>query len=66
MPLVSGWETGSQYPLPPPVQRMACPTNTSVRTVFLEDIINYVLNYVPGFRIKVSGQRIGEMRVCSE
>ena len=42
------------YPPPPPgVQRMPCPTNTSVQTVFFEDIINYVLNYVPGFRIEV-------------
>ena len=40
---------------PPRVQRMPCPTNTSVRTVFFEDQNNYVLNYVPGFRIEVSG-----------
>ena len=32
---------------PPP-----CPTNTSVWTVFFEDIINYVFSYVPGFRIQ--------------
>ena len=30
-------------------------TDASVRTVFFEDIINYVLNYVLGFRIEVSG-----------
>ena len=46
----SRWRSSS-----PRVQRMPCPMNTSVRTVFFEDIINYVLNYVPGFRIEVSG-----------
>ena len=46
---------GDGVPVPPPpgVQRMPCPTNTSVQIVFFEDIINYVLNYVPGFRIEV-------------
>ena len=54
-----GWGTtrggGCKLLYPPPcVQRMPCPTNTSIRTVFFEDIISYMLNYVPGFRIKVS------------
>ena len=40
--------------------------NTSVRTVFFEYIINGVLDYVRGFKIKVLGKRIGEMRGCSE
>ena len=43
-------------PPPPLVQRMQCPTSTSVRTVF-EDIINYGLNHVPGFRIEVFRQK---------
>ena len=42
---------------PPPL----CPTNAVSNErfrsdrFFFEDIINYVLNYVPGFRIEVSG-----------
>ena len=43
------------YPPPPRVRRMPCPTNTSVRTVFFEDLISYGLNYVQGLRIEVSG-----------
>ena len=42
----------AQFPLPHG-QRMPCPTNTSVRNMFFEDIIDYVINYVPGFRSEV-------------
>ena len=40
MQLCAGQPLGNQPPPPPPrVQRTACPTNTSVRTVFFEDLI---------------------------
>ena len=43
---------GTPYPR---VQQMPCTTNTSVRAIFFEHIVNQVLNYVPGFKIEVSG-----------
>ena len=49
-----------QLPPPPCVQRMPCPTNTSIRTVFFEDVLGFRGNAMHAVRTQCEVLNVGQ------